>query len=372
MRQIIAAIEEYYDRLIVIVVVLVLFASLLHLTVRKVDLDEKSRTFKEQVEKLRPKHPVMDPITSEVYDSLLAQVKEPFQIPAWSNALFAPEKRIRCFECMKPVPVDAQKCPFCGNDKIGWREPVVPPDADKDGMDDEWERRFGLNPKDPSDAESDPDQDGFSNLEEFVGQTNPNAPESHPEYIRKVRVVRAYQVPFNLKFRSHMQSSGSNQIFQVNTVDNGRTYIVRMGEKVGEKGGDFVVESFEFKEQMVTNKTSGGIGGARPVDVSVLTLRRGEKQIPLILNQRVDWDEVRAVLSFPPDGTNWLVKAKDSIEVRSVKYVVMDIDSRASTVVLRRPDSGTTFTVGANGVVGVSEAIRSEPAGKASEAQEGE
>ncbi|MDP2587726.1 MAG: hypothetical protein Q8P33_03055, partial [bacterium] len=36
-------------------------------------------------------------------------------------------------------------------------------DEDQDGMDDDWELRYGLDPTDPSDADQDPDQDGYTN-----------------------------------------------------------------------------------------------------------------------------------------------------------------------------------------------------------------
>ncbi len=45
--------------------------------------------------------------------------------------------------------------------------PPQDPDQDNDGMDDQWELRFGLDPNDPDDALMDPDGDGMTNLEEF-------------------------------------------------------------------------------------------------------------------------------------------------------------------------------------------------------------
>ncbi len=42
-------------------------------------------------------------------------------------------------------------------------------------MPDEWELRFGLNPCDPSDATSDSDGDGMSNLDECLAGRNPRA-----------------------------------------------------------------------------------------------------------------------------------------------------------------------------------------------------
>jgi len=53
----------------------------------------------------------------------------------------------------------------------GWPElksAAPPKDSDNDGMPDDWERRHGLNPHDPSDGSGDRDQDGYSNLEEFL------------------------------------------------------------------------------------------------------------------------------------------------------------------------------------------------------------
>jgi predicted outer membrane repeat protein len=47
------------------------------------------------------------------------------------------------------------------------------PDTDADGMSDDWETRYTLNTLNASDANSDADQDGYSNLEEFQAKTDP-------------------------------------------------------------------------------------------------------------------------------------------------------------------------------------------------------
>ncbi|MBS7657034.1 PKD domain-containing protein [Candidatus Bathyarchaeota archaeon] len=51
---------------------------------------------------------------------------------------------------------------------------ILDDDDDGDGMPDEWELRFRLNPTEPSDAHMDMDGDGLTNLQEFLGNTNPN------------------------------------------------------------------------------------------------------------------------------------------------------------------------------------------------------
>jgi hypothetical protein len=46
------------------------------------------------------------------------------------------------------------------------------PDDDNDGMTDEWEEKYGLNPL-IDDADEDPDNDGLTNLEEYQNNINP-------------------------------------------------------------------------------------------------------------------------------------------------------------------------------------------------------
>lgn len=51
-------------------------------------------------------------------------------------------------------------------------------DDDGDGMSDEWELEHDLDPKDPTDAEEDPDGDGKNNLEEYIDRSDPRS-EKH-------------------------------------------------------------------------------------------------------------------------------------------------------------------------------------------------
>jgi PKD repeat protein len=62
--------------------------------------------------------------------------------------------------------------------------PDPDPDLDDDGIDDAWERLYGLDPTDPEDALIDTDGDGLTNLEEFTlskslgWNLNPRNPDS--------------------------------------------------------------------------------------------------------------------------------------------------------------------------------------------------
>jgi pectate lyase len=46
-------------------------------------------------------------------------------------------------------------------------------DSDHDGMPDAWEQKYGLNANDPSDANEDANENGYTNVEEFLNGTQP-------------------------------------------------------------------------------------------------------------------------------------------------------------------------------------------------------
>ena len=61
----------------------------------------------------------------------------------------------------------------------GWpdlRSAPAPADSDHDGMPDVWEAAHRLNSGDASDAWTDLDRDGYTNLEEYLNGTDPNRP----------------------------------------------------------------------------------------------------------------------------------------------------------------------------------------------------
>jgi hypothetical protein len=54
-------------------------------------------------------------------------------------------------------------------------------DSDDDNMPDHWEHTHGLAPLDPNDADGDQDQDEYSNIVEFIHGSDPNDPNSLSE-----------------------------------------------------------------------------------------------------------------------------------------------------------------------------------------------
>lgn len=60
-----------------------------------------------------------------------------------------------------------------GYPELTYKKSEVLKDTDNDGMPDEWEKKYGLNPKDAGDAAQDLDKDGYTNIEEFLNGTDP-------------------------------------------------------------------------------------------------------------------------------------------------------------------------------------------------------
>ncbi|PRY52848.1 pectate lyase [Arcticibacter pallidicorallinus] len=60
-----------------------------------------------------------------------------------------------------------------GYPTLSYKPGQVPVDTDGDGMPDEWERKYKLDPKNPNDGAMDADGDGYTNVEEYLNGTNP-------------------------------------------------------------------------------------------------------------------------------------------------------------------------------------------------------
>lgn len=79
--------------------------------------------------------------------------------------------RVRIYHPATPDPQAKVGLALVGGDVFSW-DVQLPDDVDGDGMDDEWERRWGLDPEQP-DGLADPDGDGNPNLVEYWVDDDP-------------------------------------------------------------------------------------------------------------------------------------------------------------------------------------------------------
>ena len=326
--------RRHYDKLLALLMAAGLFAVLVLLGLRMGTLQEQSHQFVADVDGMKPMYLKAKPIDVTTYEAARQQIAAPFLLPgAWTNLLFVPETRVWCVDCRRPIPFLATVCPFCHAS-----EPDSPKqDMDADGMPDEWEERYKLNPRDPSDAALDSDNDGFSNLEEYMYGTDPRDPNSTPSLAYKLRLVSIEAEPFTLLFRSLIKQQDGSYKFGINTRARDRTYFVKIGETVE----GFKVEKFESKFVDVDR------GGARvQVNKSILTLSRGGKLIELVYGEAVPISDYTAHLMFIPDKSTYVVKKGGSFELKNRKYKVLDIDSGAEVVVIEREIDGIRLNIG--------------------------
>jgi len=79
-------------------------------------------------------------------------------------------------------------------------KPAKPaPDADMDGMPDWWEKKYGLNPNKAADNAGDKDKDGYTNVEEYINDTDPTKfvdytkPENNVHSLHRADTIHSRQ-----------------------------------------------------------------------------------------------------------------------------------------------------------------------------------
>ena len=306
-----------YDKLLILLVFAGLVSSLVFLAMRVGMKWQMKEDFIRQIDGIRPGHPLAAAADVSAYQREEGLIREPFQLGVSSNAVFIPETRCWCVDCRRPIPFAAVVCPFCSAPQ--------PPEAGDDPRRDD----------DPRDAELDSDNDGFSNLEEYLAGTNPKDPNDHPSIEAKIHVDKIVQDPFKLRFKT-VSKMPDGLKFQLNLRGDLRSYFAKMGETI--EGFKLV----DYRTNLV-ERTDGGM--TRRVDESVLVLERGDKRIELVKGKDVQWNEFTVILSFAVDNSRYTLKLKDEVEIKGTKYRLIEIDIPKQGVVLERLHDNKRFDI---------------------------
>jgi hypothetical protein len=239
---------------------------------------------------------------------LAAAAEKLHQPPQWTfggrSGLFVPEKH---FIGANGLPATLQTTEV---------HPPVP---------NEWLEQFGLPIADSDVLDQDPDGDGFNNLDEWAGQTDPTDPNSHPEYYTKLKLRSSTEEPFGLVF-----SSWVGDTFAINTIDMKQpTQFVKIGDSI--KGTRFKVAKFlekYLKNQYGTN-----------VDVSELTLEQEEthQELTLVKEKVAVSPESVATFVYAWRGRHEFQVRKDqefSLKpLERIKYKLIDVGPAKAVIV---------------------------------------
>lgn len=320
----------YYDKIVALAVLLALLVSLLMLLVRIGTDQAEHQRFTRDLQNLTALHPQPPPLNTSLFVAARQRYHEPYQLAAWDRHVTAPERRVHCVNCERPIVYDATVCPFCNHAQPA--EAEAPTDWLGDGIPDAWAIEHGLDPRDPTHADQDFDGDGFSNIEEYLFETDPNDPQSFPAPWVRLRLDRIESEPFNMLFMGvSLLGEQNRQLFQVNMREGGRTHWAQLGDTVE----GFVLDRYEPLEERQ---------GQRVVDVSVLTLKRGDLEIQLVKGQATPHLQHRATMTFEigEESRHTVVRGAE-ITLKGHTYQVVEIDPNNRRVQLRDSHNETLW-----------------------------
>lgn len=258
---------------------------------------------------------------------------------AEAGNFMASSARVFCenAECRRPMPVGAEVCPFCKKAPAVKEIPVVVADTDGDGMTDDWEIKYGLNPNDPNDAELDKDSDEFTNLEEFTAKTDPTNRNDHPDYFESLSVqLPLVETKLPFYFEKVMKLPAGYRFYFKDPLkkndygQRGLQYTPLTGEDIGDTG--YVAVSYNEKSEKRKIKSVGSEKALeKTVDVSTATIERksDKRKLELLVGSRKQVSvDVQAKLFYNRGATKEMKVVKgDTIEIGGTKYVVKDIES---------------------------------------------
>jgi hypothetical protein len=133
----------------------------------------------------------------------------------------------------------------------------------------DWFEKFGLPIQDADVLEQDPDGDGFTNLDEWQGGTDPTNKGSHPDYLTKLHLVSVTEERFPFVFSSRTENT-----FGINSIDQSEpTQFLKIGDVI--HGTDFKITKFTEKHERNQYGTK--------VDVSELLLEHKDTHAQVTL-----------------------------------------------------------------------------------------
>lgn len=333
-----------YDKLIAVAVLIVLLISLFYLTSAGAARKQDEANYIKQLDALKPSGGVVAAMDLSAYESATRSLRSPFQLAALDAqqaGLLSPERRVSCVNasCQKPIPFDAEKCPFCDTKQPAAKPNTEGLDSDKDGIPDKVENAYGMNPQDPSDAKGDLDSDGFNNLEELEAKTDLKSASSHPALVNLLRVkqLRGKRLPLMFTGVNTMPNGQKQLVFSL-VGQGARTFWVKEGERIGET--DYMAGKAEIKSEERVDPLMGNV--KKKVDVSTVAVKRktDNKELTLKINESGMNTDVEAVIVLPLDNTEYSVLENGTFKVRDETYRVVSVDNGTTSVVIENAANG--------------------------------
>lgn len=205
----------------------------------------------------------------------------------------------------------------------------------------QWLLANGLDYTDMNIKDKDSDGDGFTNLEEFIKNTNPNDPKDAPASLNKLKLIGFNPVPFRLEFKG--DPSGEGKEFQINLKDlkgSARSQYRKIGEQI--EGAPYKILKYEFKE----GPNERGV----TVNLSELTVQNTETGDSIVLTYNKEANDPTSFGTFrnllaPGDPDFTLKKGEEfSIKPDTTRKLKL-VDITPTKAEIRDVSTGDIFSV---------------------------
>jgi hypothetical protein len=195
----------------------------------------------------------------------------------------------------------------------------------------EWFEKYNLPIQDADALDQDPDGDGFTNLDEWQGGTDPTDKDSHPGYLTKLQLVSSTEEPFPFVFSSWVGGT-----FAINTIDQSQpTQFLKMGDVI--RGSRYKLVKFEEKHDRNQYGTK--------TDVSELLLEYEDtkQQVTLVKEKVATSPQSVATFVYTWGGRHEFEVRKDqefSLKpLDEIKYKLVDVQpTKAAIVNTQKPN----------------------------------
>jgi hypothetical protein len=292
-------VKAHYDRVTLFAAAILLFISSLAIWWSVIQFGHRLA-----LQPAPPPKPASPPGKAVELDRAAQELQHPAQ---WKSAarsgLFVPEKH---FIGANGLPATLQ------NTMV---HPPVPND---------WFEKYGLPIQDADVLDQDADGDGFTNLDEWQGGTDPTDKNSHPGYLTKLHLVSATEEPFPFIFSSRVGGT-----FGLNSIDQSQpTQFLKIGDVI--RGTDYKIISF-------TEKHDRDQYGTR-TDVSELLLENASHvQLTLVKEKVATSPQSVATFVYTWGGRREFEVRKDqefSLKPNEdIKYKLIDVQSNKAVIV---------------------------------------
>lgn len=334
--------KRYYDKVVVVVALVILLISLAWLITAGVKQKERVKEYMEEVESLKPAKSDLEPIDMVLYDKAVKAVISPFRMSEGDETkpgFLLPERRVTCVNeaCKKPVPFEAEECWFCGQKQPKALDKSSLIDTNNDGVPDQWLRDNDLPLE--TDVAADLDDDGFTVLEEYQLKTKPKDKQSHPPYAEKLILKELKSMRLSLVFRGvNTMPGGAKQLTFNWTGTLPRTYWVKENEPIGDTG--YMVGTVTVKTEKRENPLTPG--KKKVVDVSTVVIKRqlDGKEIVLQVDEVGKNTDVEATLDFLIDKLELKLIENQEFKLREETYRVIAIDMASNTIKVQNTANG--------------------------------